>query len=71
MNNDSEHLHVRKVFVYRARVPRRSVAARAVQHIIDRFCGGSVEQFLVGMVDEHVPSSRELERLAKKVKGQP
>ena len=60
-----------KVFVYRARVPRRSVAARAVQHIIDRFCGGSVEQFLVGMVDEHVLSIRELERLAKKVRKQP
>ena len=59
------------MFVYRARVPRRSVAARAVQHIIDRFCGGSVEQFLVGMVDEHVLSIRALERLAKKVKGQP
>jgi BlaI family transcriptional regulator, penicillinase repressor len=59
-----------KVFVYRATVAARSVAARAVQHIIDRFCAGSVEQFLVGMVDERVLSLRELERLARKVKNQ-
>lgn len=59
-----------KVFVYRATVAARSVAARAVQHIIDRFCAGSVEQFLIGMVDERVLSVRELERLARKVKKQ-
>jgi predicted transcriptional regulator len=59
-----------KVFVYEARVPSRSVAARAVQHIIDRFCSGSVEQFLVGMVDEKVLAIDELQRLARKVKNQ-
>jgi BlaI family penicillinase repressor len=57
-----------KLFVYRAQVPPRSVAARAVQHIIDRFCSGSVEEFLVGMVDEKVLSVGELQRLAKKVR---
>ena len=56
-----------KTFVYRARLRRHSVAARAVQHIIDRFCAGSVEQFLVGMVDENVLPARELERLARKI----
>jgi predicted transcriptional regulator len=60
-----------KVFVYRARVPALSVAARAVQHIIDRFCAGSAEQFLIGMVDEEVLSIRQFERLARKVKKQP
>ena len=59
-----------KVFVYRAEVPRQSVAARAVQHIIDRFCSGSVEQFLVGMVDEKVLSIEEIQRLARKVRRQ-
>ncbi len=57
-----------KVFVYEAAVRPRSVAARAVQQIIDRFCSGSVEQFLVGMVDEKVLSAGELQRLAKKVR---
>ena len=57
-----------KVFVYRATVAARRIAARAVQHLIDRFWAGSVEQFLVGMVDERIVSARELERLARKVK---
>src|SRR2546428_7434431 len=59
-----------KVFVYRAQVPQQSVAARAVQHIIDRFCSGSVEQFLAGMVDERVLSIEEIQRLARKVRKQ-
>lgn len=57
-----------KVFVYRAQVQPRSVAARAVQQIIERFCAGSAEQFLVGMVDEQVLSMEEIQRLAKKVR---
>ena len=57
-----------KVFVYRARVRSRSLAARAVRQVIDRFCEGSVEQFLVGMVDEKVLPLEEIERLAKKAR---
>ena len=57
-----------KVFVYNATAPRRSVAARAVRLIIDRFCAGSVEQLLVGMIDEKVLSAAALQRLARKVK---
>ena len=57
-----------KVFVYNATDARRSVAARAVRLIIDRFCAGSVEQLLVGMIDEKVLSAEALQRLAKKVK---
>ena len=57
-----------KVFLYHASVPPRNLAARAVQHIIERFCEGSVEQFLVGMVDEKVLSVEEIQRLARKVK---
>jgi BlaI family penicillinase repressor len=58
-----------KVFVYEAKVRSRSVAARAVRHIIDRFCSGSVEQFLTGMVDEKVLSVEEIQRLARKIKS--
>jgi BlaI family transcriptional regulator, penicillinase repressor len=57
-----------KVFVYRTLVPRRSVAAGAVQQIIERFWSGSVDQFLVGMVDEKVLSLRQLQRLAERVR---
>lgn len=57
-----------KVFVYAAAEPSQSLAARAVRQIIDRFCSGSVEQFLVGMVDEKVLSVDEIQQLAKKVR---
>jgi BlaI family penicillinase repressor len=57
-----------KVFVYRAQVQARGVAARAVQHIIDRFCEGSAEQFLTGLVDEKVLSIDEIQRLARRAK---
>ena len=58
-----------KVFVYAAKAPAQSVAARAVRQIIERFWSGSVEQFLTGMVDEKVLSPAELKRLAQKVRG--
>jgi BlaI family penicillinase repressor len=57
-----------RAYVYRAVEPARSLAARAVRQIIDRFCSGSVEQFLLGMVDEDVLSAEEIHRLAKKVR---
>ena len=58
-----------KVFVYEAGVPAQRVAASAVRQIIRRFFSGSVEQMLVGMVDEKVLSAADLERLARKVKA--
>ena len=45
----------------------QAVAAGAVRQIIDRLCGGSVEQLLIGMVDDQVLTERELERLARKI----
>jgi predicted transcriptional regulator len=58
-----------KMFVYAAKAPAQSVAARAVRQIIDRFWSGSVEQFLTGMVDENVLSASELADLARKVRA--
>ena len=57
-----------KVFVYRALVPPRSLAARSVQQIIERFWSGSAEQFLAGMVDEKVLTPSQIRRLAAKIK---
>ena len=45
-----------------------SLAARAVRQIIDRFRAGSVEQFLLGMVDEKVLTMQQIRRLMEKVK---
>jgi BlaI family transcriptional regulator, penicillinase repressor len=58
-----------KVFVYETTLPPQEVAAGAVRQIIRRFFAGSVEQMLVGMVDEKVLSVADLERLARKVRS--
>ncbi len=57
-----------KVFVYRAAVPPRSLAARSVRQLIDRFWSGSAEQFLAGMVDEKVLTPAQIRKLATKIK---
>ena len=56
-----------RTFLYQATQARRHFAARAVQQIIDRLCGGSVEQLLVGMVNNEVVDERELQRLAQRI----
>lgn len=56
-----------RTFVYRAVDTPRNVAVQAAEQLIERFCGGSVEEFLVGMVDNQVLDSRQLQRLAEKI----
>ena len=56
-----------RTYLYRASKPRTNVAASAVRQIIDRFCGGSLEELLVGMVDNDIVSRKELRELARKV----
>lgn len=46
----------------------RSLAAHAVRQIIDRFCKGSVEELVSGMVDARVLSKGEMERLEEFVR---
>jgi len=53
--------------VYRGLEEPQSVAAKAVRQIIDRLCGGSVEQLLVGMVANDVVDEDELQRLAQRI----
>jgi BlaI family transcriptional regulator, penicillinase repressor len=53
--------------IYRGLTAPKHVAVRAVRQIIDRFCGGSIEQLLVGMVDDKVLDEQELQRLTKKI----
>src|SRR6476620_10679349 len=62
------HTVDRKVFVYRASIPPRRLAARSVKQIIERFWSGSAEQFLAGMVDEKVLTAAQIRNLASKVK---
>ena len=56
-----------RTFIYRAADARANVAVRAVKGIIDRFCGGSAEQLVLGMVDNAVLDRQQLERLARKI----
>jgi len=56
-----------RTFVYRAVDTRRSVAVQAARQLIDRFCGGSVEELLVGLVDHQVLAPKQLQRLADKI----
>jgi BlaI family penicillinase repressor len=56
-----------RTFIYRAAELRQNVAVRAVKNIIDRFCGGSAEELVIGMVDNAVLDRKQLERLAQKI----
>jgi BlaI family transcriptional regulator, penicillinase repressor len=56
-----------RTFVYRAVDTKRNVAAEAARQLIDRFCDGSVEELLVGLVDNQVLKPDQLQRLARKI----
>lgn len=56
-----------RAFVYSVVEKPRNVAVQAVRQILDRFCGGSLEQLLVGLVENEVVDREELEELARKV----
>jgi predicted transcriptional regulator len=56
-----------RTFIYEPSDKRQNVAVRAVKNIIDRFCGGSVEQLVLGMVDNDVLDRKQLERLTRKI----
>jgi len=56
-----------RTFVYHPSDTPRNVAVQAAQQLIDRFCGGSVEELLVGLVDNQVLEPTQLRRLAEKI----
>lgn len=60
-----------RTFIYQASDARQSVAVRAVRSIIDRFCGGSAEELVLGLVDDAVLSRKQLERLARQIEEKP
>jgi predicted transcriptional regulator len=56
-----------RTYLYSPTVASQNVAADAVRGIIERFCNGSVESLLVGMVDREVVSAAKLQELAKRI----
>jgi predicted transcriptional regulator len=56
-----------RTYVYHAAEPRGQVAAKAVKRIVDWFCNGSMEEVLVGMVDNAMLDQKQLKLLADQV----
>lgn len=56
-----------RAYIYRAAENQRSVAASGVKQIIQRFCGGSAEELVIGMVDHDLLTPQQLQRLAQKI----
>ena len=56
-----------RTYVYRPQVKPESVASRQVLGIIDKFCRGSVEKLLVGMVDDKLITPEKLRELADRI----
>ena len=56
-----------RAFMYRATENRAGVAARAVRQIIQRFCGGSADDLVLGLVAHDVLSAGDLARLSRKI----
>lgn len=56
-----------RTFVYRAVDTKRNVAVQAAKHLIDRLCGGSVEELLVGLIDNQLLEPKQMQRLAEKI----
>lgn len=56
-----------RTFFYRAVDTKRGVMIEAARQLIDRFCGGSVRELLVGMVDNQVIEPNELKKLAEEI----
>lgn len=62
-----EHDVQGRTYLYRSTVEQSNVAASAVRSIVDKFCAGSVESLLVGLVDDKQISSERLKQLADKI----
>lgn len=56
-----------RTFLYAPTVDPQHVASNAVRGIIDRFCAGSVEKLLVGMVNHDLLTAEALKGLADKI----
>jgi BlaI family penicillinase repressor len=56
-----------RTYIYTATEPRGKVAARAVQRIVNWLCDGSVDEVLLGMVENSMLDQRQVQMLADKI----
>jgi predicted transcriptional regulator len=61
------HVEEGRAYVYSAMEKPRNAAVRALRQLMDRFCGGSVEELVTGMVEHEVIDPAELKELARKL----
>jgi predicted transcriptional regulator len=59
-----------RAYIYTPTESARGLAARAVRQIIDRFCRGSLDQLVRGLVDSRMLSEDEMGRLQEFVESQ-
>jgi predicted transcriptional regulator len=58
-----------RTYVYSSVDEPRSLAVRAVRQVIERFCAGSAEQLITGMVDDDVLDAAQLRHLANAIEN--
>jgi BlaI family transcriptional regulator, penicillinase repressor len=56
-----------RTYVYRPAVEPQSVATQQVRSIVERLCSGSVENLLVGLVDDQLITPNKLRKLADRI----
>lgn len=56
-----------RTYIYASVGGPQGFAMRAVRQIIDRFCEGSAERLIAGMVDDEVLDAEQLRRLSKEI----
>ncbi len=61
------HAVAGRTYVYRPADSKRNAAIDAARQLIERFCNGSVEDFVVGLVDNRVLDAGELRRVADSI----
>ena len=61
------HVTEGRTYVYSPTVASQSVATEAVRVIVDHFCDGSVENLLVGMIDDQLITPELLEELTERI----
>jgi len=61
------HRVERGTFIYTAKETQERAAAKAVKGIVDKFCGGSMERMLLGLVEASVIEPKQLDALMGKV----
>jgi BlaI family transcriptional regulator, penicillinase repressor len=65
------HAVLSGTFIYRAKESAETAAASAVQGIVERFCGGSIERVLLGLVAAGLVDPNQLAVIAGKLKRKP